>query len=101
MYVVIFRAKVAKLDADYQKAVARLRELAFTAFGCVDFVSMNEGDSELTLSYWRDEDSIRKWKAHSEHVLAQELGREKWYGSYSVQVAEIRREYQFGAPGKP
>jgi heme-degrading monooxygenase HmoA len=96
MYVVIFRAKVATLDANYEKAVARLRELAFTSFGCVDFMSMSEGDNEMTLSYWRDEDSIRQWKAHAEHLLAQELGREKWYESYTVQVAEIRREYHFG-----
>jgi heme-degrading monooxygenase HmoA len=96
MYVVIFRAKVATLDVNYETAVARLRELAFASFGCVDFVSMNEGDNEMTLSYWRDEDSIRKWKAHAEHVLAQESGREKWYESYTVQVAEIRREYHFG-----
>ena len=95
MYVVIFRAKSARLDADYEKTTARLRALAFESFGCIDFVSMNEGDDEITLSYWNDEDSIRKWKAHAEHVLAQQRGREQWYESYTVQVAEIRREYRF------
>ncbi|HTD89350.1 MAG TPA: antibiotic biosynthesis monooxygenase [Burkholderiales bacterium] len=95
MFVVIFRAKAATLDSDYERVVARLRELAFSTFGCVDFISVNEGAQELTLSYWHDEDSIRKWKMHAEHVLAQELGREKWYESYTVQIAEIRREYKF------
>jgi heme-degrading monooxygenase HmoA len=95
MYVVIFRAKAGKMDADYATTAARLRELAFASFGCLDFVFATEGDQEIALSYWRDEESIKKWKAHSEHVLAQELGRAKWYASYIVQVAEIKREYQF------
>lgn len=29
----------------------------------------------ITVSYWKDLDSISKWKEHSEHVLAQKLGR--------------------------
>jgi hypothetical protein len=28
-------------------------------------------------------------------VLAQQLGRERWYESYTVQVAEVTREYRF------
>ena len=95
MYVVIFRAKVAKRDADYEDTVTRLRALAFESFGCIDFVSMNEGEDEVTLSYWHDEDSIRKWKAHAEHLIAQQRSREQWYESYVVQVAEIQREYRF------
>ena len=95
MYVVIFRAKAGNVDAAYGKTAARLKELAFESFGCLDFVFATEGDQEIALSYWRDEESIKKWKAHSEHVLAQELGRTKWYTSYLVQVAEIKREYQF------
>lgn len=65
------------------------------SFGCLDFVSVTEGDCEVAISYWPDEASIRKWKAHSDHVIAQELGREKWYESYIVQIAEIKREYKF------
>jgi len=45
---------------------------------------------------WRqfDEESIRAWRNHPEHVLAQQAGRDRWYESYSVQVAEISREYR-------
>ncbi len=96
MFVVIFRAKAAALDVEYVKTAAHLRELALASFGCVEFVSVSEGATEIALSYWRDEESIRRWKAHSEHLLAQELGRERWYESYTVQIAEIRREYHGG-----
>jgi heme-degrading monooxygenase HmoA len=95
MYIVIFQAVTNELDADYAKTAERLRELALSQFGCVKFTSVTEGEREITLSYWPDEVSIKRWKAHAEHVLAQELGRRKWYASYEVQVAEILREYQF------
>jgi heme-degrading monooxygenase HmoA len=98
MYVVIFRAKSGTIDATYSATAAKLRELAFSDFGCLDFISATEDNGdEITLSYWPDEDSIRKWKAHTDHVMAQEMGREKWYASYLVQIAEIKREYRFPA----
>jgi heme-degrading monooxygenase HmoA len=98
MYVVIFRAKPGTIDNNYSATAARLRELAFSDFGCIDFVSAaEENGNEVALSYWPDLDSIRQWKAHSDHVMAQELGREKWYASYLVQIAEIKREYRFPA----
>ncbi|MBI1889938.1 MAG: antibiotic biosynthesis monooxygenase [Burkholderiales bacterium] len=94
MYVVIFRAKTRVLDDEYFKVAERMRELALNQFGCLDFQSTSEGDQEISLSYWPDEHSIRAWKTHSEHVLAQQLGRERWYESYIVQVAHIAREYR-------
>ena len=79
---------------------ARLRELALAQFGCLEFQAVCEGQDEAALSYWPDEDSIRAWKSHAEHVLAQQLGRERWYQSYVVQVAQIGPEYRFdGSPG--
>lgn len=94
MYVVIFRARICSLDADYAETAARMRELALNEFGCLDFHAVTEGLDEVALSYWPDEASIRAWKAHPEHVRAQRLGRERWYASYSVQVARIEREYR-------
>jgi heme-degrading monooxygenase HmoA len=94
MYVVIFRARVRSLDAEYLETVRRLREIAMNQFGCIAFHSLSEGQDEITLSYWPDEEGIRAWKAHPEHVLAQRAGRERWYESYSVQIAQVNREYR-------
>lgn len=93
MFVVIFRAKVRQTDNEYSQVAARMREMALTQFGCLEFTAVTEGSDEIALSYWPSEDHIRAWKAHSEHVLAQELGRSKWYDSYTVQVAKISRQY--------
>lgn len=98
MYVVIFRARVRAFDAEYSRTASRMRELALAQFGCLDFHAVTEGDNEVALSYWPDEAAIRAWRAHPEHVLAQQAGRERWYASYTVQVANITREYQGGEP---
>lgn len=94
MYVVIFRAKLRTLDPEYFKLAARMRELALGQFGCLEFHAVTEGRNEVALSYWPSEEHIRSWKSHPEHVLAQEAGRKRWYESYSVQIAQITREYQ-------
>ena len=97
MVVVIFRAKIRHLDADYAAVAARMRELALTQFGCLEFQAVSEGADEVALSYWPDEASVVAWKNHADHMLAQQMGRQRWYQSYVVQVAHIGREYRFDA----
>jgi heme-degrading monooxygenase HmoA len=94
LFVVIFRAKVRQLDEEYSRVAGRMRDLALAQFGCLEFHAVTEGEDEVALSYWPDEQSIRAWRNHPEHVLAQQAGRDRWYVSYSVQVAEVTREYR-------
>jgi heme-degrading monooxygenase HmoA len=93
MFIVIFRATIRRLDDEYSKVAARMRELALSEFECLEFHSVTEGRNEVALSYWKSEESIRAWKAHPEHIAAQVRGKEVWYESYSVQIAHITREY--------
>ena len=94
MFAVIFRARVREFDAEYSTTAARMRELALTEFGCIEFCAVTEGPDEIALSYWPSEEHIKRWKAHPEHVLAQQMGRDKWYESWSVQVAQVSRQYR-------
>ena len=94
VFVVIFRASIRQLDDDYVRMAARMRDLALADFGCLAFYAVTEGHDEVALSYWPDEDSIRRWREHPEHILAQKAGRERWYASYHVQVAQVVREYR-------
>jgi heme-degrading monooxygenase HmoA len=95
VFVVIFRAETAGLDKEYFRMAARLRDLALSEFGCAEFRTVSEGTTEVALSYWHDLESIRAWKRHSDHVIAQELGRQRWYASYAVQIARVEREYRW------
>lgn len=96
MHVVIFRATVGELDAQYSEAIEQMKQLALEEYGCLEFVAMMDGDRRIALSYWESEEQIRAWKRNSDHLQAQANGRKKWYQSYSVQVVEVQREYRFG-----
>jgi heme-degrading monooxygenase HmoA len=52
----------------------------------------------ITVSYWRDEESIAAWRDHAEHTLARAHGREQWYASFSLHVARVERAYGFTRP---
>ncbi|GGO64341.1 antibiotic biosynthesis monooxygenase family protein [Bowmanella pacifica] len=93
MYAVIFRARIANLDEEYVRLAAQLRQLAFEKYGCLDFIALSEGEQELAISYWPDEDAIVAWKADPLHRHAQQQGRKLWYQDYQVQVVKVTRQY--------
>jgi heme-degrading monooxygenase HmoA len=96
MYAVIFSAEINELDTAYHDMAARMRERALEQYDCLDLVSVMEGSREVTISYWNSEEQIRAWKQDTEHLVAQQLGRSKWYKSYQVQVVEVVRDYSSG-----
>ncbi len=49
----------------------------------------------ITVSYWRDLESISAWKRNAEHVVAQRTGRATWYECYSTRIAKVERDYSF------
>ena len=89
MFAVIFRARIAELDDEYISMADSLKKLAFEKYGCLDFTSVTQGHEEIAISYWRSREQIRDWKNDPQHRLAQALGRDKWYRSFSVEVCEI------------
>ncbi len=93
MYAVIFKAELATLDQQYSDLAAELRQLAFENYNCIDFVATTEGNQEIAVSYWHSELDLQQWKKDPIHIEAQQLGKDKWYKSYSVEVVEIKRRY--------
>ena len=93
MYAVIFRAEINELNEQYTAMAERLRERAIEQYGCIEFISFTEGDIEIAVSYWPSLDYIKAWKNDSEHQKAQQLGKNKWYKSYRVEIAEIKKGY--------
>lgn len=93
MFVVIFRAQIKALDAEYNATAEALRELALAEYGCRDFMSFTEGNEEVALSWWDSLEQIKTWKNNATHKAAQQKGRSDWYESVSVQVLECVKEY--------
>lgn len=94
MYVVIFKATVLQFDEEYDTTAATLRDLAINEYGCLDFIAATQGNQEIALSYWQNEQDIKRWKTDADHRFAQTMGREKWYKNYQIEIAKITRAYQ-------
>jgi len=93
-YAVIFTSKRTEGDNGYSKMAARMFELASKQDGFLGLESAKE-DLGITISYWKDLESIKHWKNNSEHLTAQELGKSTWYKSYKVRITKVEREYEF------
>ncbi len=83
-------------DEAYASAATRMVELAAEQPGFEGIESVRDPVTRrgITVSYWTDDASARAWKGVAEHLVAQEAGRERWYSSYEVVVAEVTRTYR-------
>lgn len=50
-------------------------------------------ETGITVSYWKDRDSIAAWKGHREHSMAIKRGKEDWYAAYKVRICRVERDY--------
>ena len=96
-YAVIFSSKrTAEDDEGYQQMSSRMEELAINQPGYLGIESYrNENGEGVTISYWENEEAIKNWKKHWEHLRAQRLGRKQWYTHYHLQVCRVERAYAF------
>jgi len=93
MYAVIFKAKTKKLDKEYFSMAKKMRDLAINEYGCIEFTAVTESSDEIAISYWDSLEQIKEWKQNSEHLVAQELGKSKWYEDYTVEIVEVLSMY--------
>lgn len=91
-YAVIFTTLRTEGDNGYAEMANRMEDLAKTQPGFLGIESARN-ETGITVSYWKDEASIRNWKMNSEHLFAQKMGREKWYASFMLRVAKVERSY--------
>lgn len=57
------------------------------------FQSLTHPEKLLSLSYWRDEDCIKKWRNTEKHRQAQKLGRSSIFANYRLRIATVIRSY--------
>lgn len=93
-YAVIFSSVNTENNEDYSEMAEQMVELASQQEGFLGIESARN-DIGITVSYWKDLESIKKWKENTEHSFAQIQGREKWYQSYKTRIAKVERDYGF------
>lgn len=97
MIAVIFEVYPAKGKVDeYLDIASELKPLLEKIDGFISierFSSLIEEGKVLSLSFWRDEEAINKWRNLETHRLAQEKGRGGVFSNYRLRVAIVSRDY--------
>lgn len=57
------------------------------------FQSLGDPDRYVSLSFWRDEECVRKWRNVMQHREAQAKGRGGVFKSYRLRIASVLRDY--------
>ncbi|MCW8092651.1 antibiotic biosynthesis monooxygenase family protein [Alteromonas sp. ASW11-130] len=91
-YAVIFTSLQSDNLEGYVEMANKMFELAQQQAGFLGIESARE-EVGVTVSYWSDLASIKRWKSHSEHLLAQQLGKKCWYTAYKTRIARVERDY--------
>ena len=91
-YAVIFSSLRTEVDDGYADMAEQMVALATRQPGFLGVESAREGLG-ITVSYWESLEAIRHWKAHTDHLLAQKMGREKWYAAYKTRICKVERDY--------
>ncbi len=60
------------------------------------FESLTTPGKFLSLSFWRDEEAVRRWRNLEGHRRAQAAGRGGVFADYRLRVAAVVRDYGMG-----
>ena len=103
MYAVIFEVEPEPgRRQDYLEIAAQLRPELEQIDGFISverFQSLTQEGKVLSLSFWRDEEAVARWRRHEQHRDAQRAGR----GGIFKNYRKIRRSAaaRNQAPGCP
>lgn len=101
MIAVIFEVwPVAGRRRDYFDLAAGLRPMLEQIDGFISverFESLSEPGKILSLSFWRDEEAVTRWRNLEKHRAAQAKGRGGIFANYRLRVAGVLRDYGMDA----
>lgn len=97
MIAVIFEVVPAPgRKQDYLDLAASLRPALEKIDGFISierFESLTNPGKILSLSIWRDEEAVKRWRQLEGHRVAQAKGRAGIFADYRLRVASIIRDY--------
>ncbi len=97
MIAVIFEVwPKAEGRSEYLDLAASLRPFLDGIDGFISierFESLSEPGKILSLSFWRDEQSVERWRQLQAHRAAQAKGRAHIFRDYHLRIAQVLRDY--------
>ncbi len=104
MIAVIFEFTAApERRDDYLELAAGLNEEVkdFDGFLAIErFQSLSSPDRYVSLSFWRDEEAVRKWRNLQKHREAQAKGRGGIFSAYRLRICKVLRDYGMESRGE-
>jgi heme-degrading monooxygenase HmoA len=82
--------------SEYMDLVGTLKADLEKAEGFISlerFESITTKGKFVSLQFWRDEESVRKWRNLQKHRQAQAKGRAGIFESYRLRIAQVLRDY--------
>ena len=102
MIVVLFRSRLVDAPDGYGEMAQEMEDLAKTMPGFIDVKAYKAEDGErLTVVWWENEETLKGWREHMRHRVAQRFGRDQWYQNYTIEVADVIRANAFERPSEP
>lgn len=97
MLAVIFELEPREGKVEAYLAIAKaLKEELETIEGFISierFESLARPGRYMSLSFWRDEAAVERWRTLSTHRAAQSQGRAEIFADYRLRVAQVVRDY--------
>ena len=93
-YAVIFTSTRTSADQGYEAMAAAMAKLAAQQPGFLGMESARDSIG-ITVSYWEDLEAIAAWQRNAAHLVAQQHGRELWYGTFKTRICRVERDYGF------
>ena len=93
--VTIFRSRLRPEHvAQYHQLAPEIEQLARSMPGFLAFKSCSAPDGErISIVEFASEAHHNAWRDHPQHREAQNLGREKFYSEFLIQVCRLEKEY--------
>ncbi len=91
-YAVIFATTRTEGDNGYAEMANKMMALAQKQPGFLGVDSVR-AEIGITVSYWKDLDSIHQWKQNAQHKSAKQKGKDSWYKDYTLRIAKVDIEY--------
>ena len=80
-------------EQEYGQRVAKLFEIVAAMPGFRGIRSYEAEDGEqMSVIEFDSHESLAAWRENAEHAIAQQLGKEKYYSEYHLQICELVRE---------
>jgi heme-degrading monooxygenase HmoA len=103
MVVIVFRSRLrAGVDEEITEVGQRMYALASAMPGFISYKDFVAADGEnVSIVEFESLETLAAWREQAEHRAAQQLGREKFFAEYRIQVCTPVRDYDFQWTGAP